>query len=72
MENVLRAGQLLQNICIAAGGFLAVWSLYSMFSERSKGQQIDDKHWWQLLGGAFLAIVGSSNFIVDALRGLTF
>lgn len=72
MENVIRAGQLLQNICIVAGGAVSVWSLYTMFSERSKGQTIEDKHWWQLLSGAFLAIIGASNFIVDALRGLTF
>lgn len=72
MDNVIRMAELVEKLLMGVGGLVAAWSIYQMLSERSQNRPIENKEWWQLLCGAFLAALGMSGFIVKIVSSLQF
>ncbi len=49
-----------ENVMIAGGSLFALWGVYNLLEEKTKGRPGHGTEWWQVLAGVFIAGCGFS------------
>lgn len=44
-----------ENVMIAGGSLFALWGVYNLLEEKTKGRPGHGTEWWQVLAGVFIA-----------------
>lgn len=52
-----------ENVMIAGGSLFALWGVYNLLEEKTKGRPGHGTEWWQVLAGVFIAGCGFSHII---------
>lgn len=59
-----------ENVMIAGGSLFALWGVYNLLEEKTKGRPGHGTEWWQVLAGVFIAGCGFSHIISQLFNGI--
>lgn len=55
MEQLSQLVTSFENLMIAGGSLFALWGVYNLLEEKTKGRPGHGTEWWQVLAGVFIA-----------------
>ena len=59
-----------ENLMIAGGSLFALWGVYNLLEEKTKGRPGHGTEWWNVLAGVFIAGCGVYQIISQLINGI--